>query len=141
VERVAFFTDAQAAIKRIISEDLGPGQIYAIQARKYIAALRRGRPGVIIEIRWCPAHKGETGRPTNGPSSQWKNQTLAGWNGYGTRFGSVRRAADGPSQVSRSPQTGNLRAEARNPLMVWEPGHRQEIQAAEQAAAGWDSGR
>jgi len=28
---------------------------------KHIAALRRARPGIIIEIRWCPAHKGITG--------------------------------------------------------------------------------
>ena len=26
-----------------------------------IASLRRARPGIVIEIRWCPAHKGITG--------------------------------------------------------------------------------
>ena len=40
------------------SDEPGPGQRYALQARKHIAALRRAKPGIIIEIRWCPAHKG-----------------------------------------------------------------------------------
>jgi len=35
--------------------------MYAIQARKHIATLWRARPGIIIEIRWCPAHKGVPG--------------------------------------------------------------------------------
>jgi len=60
-ERVTIFTDAQAAIRRMASEEPGPGQKYALQARKYIATLRRSRPDITIEIRWCPAHKGVTG--------------------------------------------------------------------------------
>jgi len=63
-ERITIFTDAQAAIRRMASEDPGPGQnrqMYAIQARKHIATLWRARPGIIIEIRWCPAHKGVSG--------------------------------------------------------------------------------
>ena len=43
-------TDAQAAIKRMASEDPGPGQMYAIQAREHFAALRRAGPGIIIGI-------------------------------------------------------------------------------------------
>jgi hypothetical protein len=42
------------------SEDPGPGQMYAIQARRHIATLRRARPDIVIEIRWCPAHEGVT---------------------------------------------------------------------------------
>ena len=38
-------------------DEPGPGQQYALQARKHIAALRKARPGIAIEIRWCPAHK------------------------------------------------------------------------------------
>ena len=49
-------------------EEPGPGQQYAIQARKHIAALRRARPGVTIEIRWCPAHKGIAG---NEKADEW----------------------------------------------------------------------
>jgi hypothetical protein len=38
-ERVTIFTDAQAAIRRMASEEPGPGQQYALQARKHIATL------------------------------------------------------------------------------------------------------
>jgi len=30
--------------------------------------LRRARPGIVIEIRWCPAHKGAAG---NEKADQW----------------------------------------------------------------------
>jgi len=43
------------------SDEPSPGQQYALHARKYIAALRRAWPGITIEIRWCPAHKGIAG--------------------------------------------------------------------------------
>jgi ribonuclease HI len=59
-ERVTIFTDAQAAIKRMIRGP-GLGQMYAILARQHIATLRRVRPDITIEIRWCPAHKGVPG--------------------------------------------------------------------------------
>jgi len=61
-ERVTIFSDAQAAIKRMASDEPGPGQKYALQARRHIAALRKARPGITIEIRWCPAHKGVAGQ-------------------------------------------------------------------------------
>jgi len=67
-ERVTIFTDAQAAIRRMISEEPGPGQKYAIQARRHIATLRRARPEIVIEIRWCPAHKGV---PGNEKADEW----------------------------------------------------------------------
>jgi len=35
-----------------------PGQMYALQARKHIAVLRRSWPDITIATRWCPAHKG-----------------------------------------------------------------------------------
>jgi len=53
-------TDDQAAVRRMASEEPGPSQMYALQARKHTAVLRRARPD-IIEIRWCPAHKGAPG--------------------------------------------------------------------------------
>jgi hypothetical protein len=46
-ERVTIFTDAQAAIRRMVSEEPGPGQMYANLARKHIATLRRARPDII----------------------------------------------------------------------------------------------
>jgi len=67
-ERVTIFTDAQAAIRRMASDVPGPSQQYALQARKHIAALRRAKPGIIIEIRWCPAHRGITG---NEKADEW----------------------------------------------------------------------
>ena len=57
---------AQAAIRRMPSEEPGPGQIYALQAREHIAAVRRARPDITIEIRWCSAHKSVPGNEKAG---------------------------------------------------------------------------
>jgi ribonuclease HI len=72
--RVTIFTDAQAAIRRMASEEPGPGQKYAILARKHIAALRSARPDITIEIRWCPAHKGV---PGNEKADEWAKLAAA----------------------------------------------------------------
>jgi len=82
-ERIAIFADAQAAIRRIAYEEPGLGQQYALQARKHIATLRKARPGVIIEIQWCPAHKGVAG---NEKADEWakiaaEEPDARGWNG------------------------------------------------------------
>jgi len=60
--------DAQAAIRRMGSEEPGPGHGYALQAGRHIATLRRARPDITIEIRWCPAHKGI---PGNEKADEW----------------------------------------------------------------------
>jgi len=67
-ERVTIFTDAQAAIRRMASDEPGPGQQYALQARKQIATLRKARPGIITETRWCPAHNEIAG---NEKADEW----------------------------------------------------------------------
>ena len=50
------------------SDEPGLGQQYALQARKHVAALRRARPGIVIEIRWCAAHIGIAG---NEKADEW----------------------------------------------------------------------
>jgi len=67
-ERVTIFSDSQAAIRRMASDDPGPGQQYAIRARKHIATLHKAKPSTVIEIRWCPAHKGIAG---NEEADKW----------------------------------------------------------------------
>jgi ribonuclease HI len=55
---VTIFTDSQAAMARIASEEPGPAQQYAQQARKWITKLRGKDRKLRIELRWCPAHSG-----------------------------------------------------------------------------------
>jgi len=43
------------------SEEPGPGQKYALQARKHVAVLKKARPNIVIEIRWLPVHEGAPG--------------------------------------------------------------------------------
>jgi len=59
--RIAIFTDLQAAIRRMASDEQGPGQKYVLEARKNITALRMAVLDIVIEIRWCPAHEGLEG--------------------------------------------------------------------------------
>jgi len=49
-ERVTIISDAQAAIRRMVSDEPDPGQQYALQARKHIATLCRASKGIAIEI-------------------------------------------------------------------------------------------
>ena len=65
---VALFTDAQAAIRKMSTDEPGPGQKYALEARQHIAALRATVPGISIEVRWCPAHEGVEG---NEQADRW----------------------------------------------------------------------
>ena len=72
--RFTIFSDAQAAIGRMASDEPGPGQRFALQARKHIASLRKSRPDITIEIRWCPAHKGVSG---NEKADEWAKAAAA----------------------------------------------------------------
>jgi len=51
LSHITIFTNAQAVIRRMSTDELGPGQKYALAARKHIAALRRAAPDITIEIR------------------------------------------------------------------------------------------
>jgi len=61
LELVTILTDCQAAIGRMTSDEPGPGQKKALEARRHIATLRAKEPNVKVEIRWCPSHKGIDG--------------------------------------------------------------------------------
>ena len=101
---VTIFTDAQAAIWRVTSDDPGPGQKYAIMARKHIATLRAKEPGVRIEIRWCPSHQGVEG---NGVADEWAKQAAdepdahgVEWLNFTDPHGIVRKRRRDPSPTS-----------------------------------------
>ena len=103
-ERVTIFTDAQTAIQRLASEEPGPGQKYAIQARRHIAALRKARPGITIEIRWCPAHKGV---PRNEKAGEWRSlRQMSQITGS-----EVAAGRPVPPETRCTPQAGDLREE------------------------------
>jgi len=58
---IPIFTNVQAAIWRMSTDEPGLGQKHALEARQHIAALRRAVPDITIEIRWCLAHQGVEG--------------------------------------------------------------------------------
>jgi len=49
-------------------EEPGPGQMYAMQARRHIATFRRASLDITTEIRWCLAHKSVLG---NENADEW----------------------------------------------------------------------
>jgi len=108
------FTDAQAAIKRMGSEELGPSQMHALQARRHSWALWRARPDIAIKsvsVQRIRVSQG-TRRPASGPRSRWRSQTPVGWNGY---MGYSDRTEVRAMPFPRSPPTSSERspAEAR----------------------------
>jgi len=102
-ERVTIFTDAQAAIRRMASEEPGPGQQYALQARKHIVTLRRARPGITIEIQWCPAHKGIAGNKGRRVGKDCGGGARRPRGGVAELLGSGRGTRDAPPKVSCKP--------------------------------------
>ena len=63
ISKITIFTDAQAAIKRMQTLEVGPGQIYALQAQRILTEI-----DCPVEIRWCPAHEGIAG---NEKADEW----------------------------------------------------------------------
>jgi len=143
-ERVIIFSDAQAAIRRMASDEPGPGQQYVIQARKHFTALRRVRPVISIEIRWCPAHKGIAG---NEKADEWAKVAAekpdthgVEWQSYNT--GPGRRYGDTPPPIPRKPQAGDLREEVGGSAPVgWGPDLQDEVPYAKDPEARWRGGR
>jgi len=64
----------QAVIRWMASEEPGPGQMYALQARKRIEVLWRTRLDITIDIRWCPAHKGVTDNEKAGERAKFTGE-------------------------------------------------------------------
>jgi len=59
--KVNIVTDAGAAIRRMVSDEPGPGERHELEARKWVAHLGAAAPDLSIEIRWYPAHEGVAG--------------------------------------------------------------------------------
>jgi len=59
VWRVTIFTDSQATLRRIHSDEPGPGQVLALRTMIWESEL--SRKDMQVEYRWVPAHKGVEG--------------------------------------------------------------------------------
>jgi len=99
---VTVFIDAQAAMARIASEEPGPAQKYAWEARIWIVNMRERVRDVRIEFRWCPAHSGVAG---NEEADKWAKQAAeepdargVEWMGYKDRYG--RRPMPPPRSIA-----------------------------------------
>jgi len=57
--RVTVFTDSQATLRRIQSDEQGPGQVLALRTMNWTDAI--ARKDIQVEYRWVPAHKGIEG--------------------------------------------------------------------------------
>jgi len=57
--RVTIFTDSQATLRRIQSDEPGPGQVLALQTMNWESELTD--KNIQVEYRWVPAHKGIEG--------------------------------------------------------------------------------
>jgi len=59
VTRVTVFMDSQATLRRIQSDEPGPGQVLELRTMNWTDAL--ARMNFQVEFRWVPAHKGIEG--------------------------------------------------------------------------------
>jgi len=59
VTRVTVVTDSQATLRRIQSDEPGPGQVLALRTMNWTDA--SARKNILVEYRWVPAHKGIEG--------------------------------------------------------------------------------
>jgi len=98
---VTILTDCQAAIGRMTSDEPGPGQKHALEARRHIATLWGKEPSVKVEIRWCPSHQGIEGNKIadEWASSRQTNRMPTGLNGFRPQ---THRTARSARESSRS---------------------------------------
>jgi ribonuclease HI len=57
--------------------------VYALQAWKRITAFHQREPGMRIELRWWPAHKGV---PENGKADEWAKLAVDEPHSHGVEF-------------------------------------------------------
>jgi hypothetical protein len=93
---------------------------YAIQGKKHIAApWRARRPGIVIEIRWCPAHKGAPGNERATLAAEEPDSRGVEWFRYADRFAAtpqlfwvdilygIERMSRRANEPTRKPNTGS----------------------------------
>jgi len=86
--------------QRRFSGETGPGQKYAVQARRWVAAPRAARPDVCIEIRRCPAHRGVVG---DEKADEWAELAVQKPGAHGVeRLGFGNRYRGRPVSLPRS---------------------------------------
>jgi len=148
-EAVTIFTDAQAAIGRLVADEPGPGQKSTVMARKWIAVLRAVRPEMRMEIRWCPAHEGGEG---NEKADEWAKQAAeepdtrgVEWLRYGDRYGLggcpfpdpwPTRRGDSGEEMGRSKELGQGANRCKKVRVAEEPAAESNGGASAKAPGG-----
>jgi len=87
-------------------DEPSPGQTYAPQARKAIAAQREREPSVELEIRWCLAYKGI---PGNEIADGWAKQAASEPDDHGAEWLAL---ANGDRLPSRPTSLAHLKRRA-----------------------------
>jgi len=101
-------TDAQAATRRVISNDPGLGQKYALEA----TALR---PDITIEIRWCPSHCGIEG---NGKADGWARIAADEPDSHGSGTQTDADALSTKQEAETGPDPSPSKQEARPSILA-----------------------
>src|SRR5258707_34419 len=105
---LTIFTDAQAAMRRMESDDPGPGQKYALEARD---------PKVRFEIGWCQSHRVIVGNETE---DEWAKLAADEPDRHGVKWLSTAEpdtesnGSQPPSQTAPS-KSENSRSPGRSP--------------------------
>jgi len=135
-ERITVFTDAQAAIRRMASESLAPTKNTRSRQGNTSPQLRRARPGITIEIRWCPADKGVAG---NEKADEWAKLAAEEPDTVGVewlRYLNRDKARNASPTISCTSQVGGHEEEVGGgTTMGWRPDLQEEVHNAEEPKA------